>query len=552
MCERSGKLARRGLRLPARVRARLDAGNRRRGARRRRPRADLAEQAAGRPAGSRSSRPATAPGLRSTSTVMFGHIEEPCGARPPHARGPRAPGAHRRHHRVRAALASSPTTRCSAAPTGSRRSRARRTSSTPPPSGSRSARTIRNLQASWVKMGLDAATESLRWGVNDLGGTLMEENISRMAGSQHGVRLEPEDLIGAARARRPHAGPAHDALRDRRDLLRRAAMRAMVLERPGAPLGERRARAAGAGAGAGAGRGRRLRRLPHRPPRRRRRADRSRSCRWCRATRSSGAWSRRAEGVERFAVGDRVGVPWLGWTCGECEYCRSGRENLCARALFTGYRLDGGYAERDGRRRALLLPAPRRDTRTLDAAPLLCAGLIGYRALRLCGDAARVGLYGFGVVRAHRLPARRARGPARVRVHPPRRHRRAGLRALRSARSGPAARDEAAPEPLDAAIVFAPVGALVPGRARPRSSAAAPSSAPGSTCPRSRPSPTSSSGASASLRSVANLTRRDGERVPARGGGRRDADRGDALRAETTQIVRSRTCAGVGFAVRRC
>ena len=81
-------------------------------------------------------------------------------------------------------------------------------------------KSVTNLQASWVKMGIDAASESLRWGVNDLGGTLMEENISRMAGSQHGVRLEPEDLIGAARAAGRIAGAAHDALRDRRDLLR--------------------------------------------------------------------------------------------------------------------------------------------------------------------------------------------------------------------------------------------------------------------------------------------------------------------------------------------
>src|SRR3990172_7348229 len=102
----------------------------------------------------------------------------------------------------------------------------------------------------------------------------------------------------------------------------------------------------------------------------------------------------RGAGAARFAAGDRVGVPWLGWTCGECRYCRSGRENLCDRARFTGYQLDGGYAERalaDERFR-FALPEGYPD---LQAAPLLCAGLIGYRALRLAGEAETLGLYGF-------------------------------------------------------------------------------------------------------------------------------------------------------------
>src|SRR5215211_4768025 len=99
--------------------------------------------------------------------------------------------------------------------------------------------------------------------------------------------------------------------------------------------------------------------------------------------------------AERFAVGDRVGVPWLGWTCGECEYCLSGRENLCPRAEFTGYDRDGGYAERAVADERFCFPIP--DGYPDDqAAPLLCAGLIGYRALRMAGDAERVGLYGFG------------------------------------------------------------------------------------------------------------------------------------------------------------
>jgi alcohol dehydrogenase, propanol-preferring len=101
------------------------------------------------------------------------------------------------------------------------------------------------------------------------------------------------------------------------------------------------------------------------------------------------------EGVEGFAVGDRVGVPWLGWTCGECSYCLSQRENLCLRARFTGYTLDGGYAEHAvaDARFCFPLPAAYADA---EAAPLLCAGLIGYRSLRMAGDAERLGIYGFG------------------------------------------------------------------------------------------------------------------------------------------------------------
>ena len=101
------------------------------------------------------------------------------------------------------------------------------------------------------------------------------------------------------------------------------------------------------------------------------------------------------EGAGRFAAGDRVGVPWLGWTCGECRYCTTGRENLCDRARFTGYQLDGGYAERAVADERFCFPVPD-GYPDLQAAPLLCAGLIGYRALRLAGEAERLGLYGFG------------------------------------------------------------------------------------------------------------------------------------------------------------
>src|SRR5258707_2405241 len=99
--------------------------------------------------------------------------------------------------------------------------------------------------------------------------------------------------------------------------------------------------------------------------------------------------------VDRFRIGDRVGIPWLGWTCGVCEYCRSGRENLCDRARFTGYQRDGGYAERAlaDQRYAFAIPASYSDEA---ATPLLCAGLIGYRTLRMAGEAKRLGIYGFG------------------------------------------------------------------------------------------------------------------------------------------------------------
>src|SRR6516165_2674348 len=104
---------------------------------------------------------------------------------------------------------------------------------------------------------------------------------------------------------------------------------------------------------------------------------------------------KKGERVERFAVGDRVGVPWLGFTCGQCPYCRTGRENLCDQARFTGYQLDGGYAEYTIADQRYCFPLPARYS-DAEAAPLLCAGLIGYRSLVLAGDARRLGIYGFG------------------------------------------------------------------------------------------------------------------------------------------------------------
>ena len=221
-----------------------------------------------------------------------------------------------------------------------------------------------------------------------------------------------------------------------------------------------------------------------------------------------GRVAERGPGATRFELGDRVGVPWLGWTCGECEFCRSGRENLCDRARFTGWQLDGGYAELAvaDERYCFRLPSGYGD---VEAAPLLCAGLIGYRALAAAGDARRLGLYGFGAA-AHLV--------AQVARHQ-------GRRVFAFTRSGDAAAqsfardfgaewagasDESAPEPLDAAIIFAPVGPLVPAALR--------AVAKGGTvvCAGIHMSPIPSFPyeilwGERTVRSVANLTRRDGE-----------------------------------------
>ena len=165
-------------------------------------------------------------------------------------------------------------------------------------------------------------------------------------------------------------------------------------------------------------------------------------------------------GSERFEPGDRVGVPWLGWTCGECAFCVSGRENLCDRASFTGYEIDGGYADYATADARFCFPIPE-GFPNLQAAPLLCAGLIGYRSLVMAGDAERLGLYGFGAA-AHII--------AQVAVHQGRRvfafTREGDTEGQRFARDLGAewagASDQLPPERLDAAIIFAPVGSLVP------------------------------------------------------------------------------------------
>jgi alcohol dehydrogenase, propanol-preferring len=166
------------------------------------------------------------------------------------------------------------------------------------------------------------------------------------------------------------------------------------------------------------------------------------------------------EGGERFTPGQRVGVPWLGWTDGTCRYCRSGRENLCDHARFTGYDIDGGYAERTVADERFCFPLPE-GYEDLKAAPLLCAGLIGFRTLRLAGDAERVGIYGFGAA-AHII--------CQVAVHE-------GRRVFAFTRADDEATQAFAlelgaewagdalgppPEELDAALIFAPAGELVP------------------------------------------------------------------------------------------
>jgi propanol-preferring alcohol dehydrogenase len=164
--------------------------------------------------------------------------------------------------------------------------------------------------------------------------------------------------------------------------------------------------------------------------------------------------------VQRFAVGDRVGVPWLGWTCGVCDYCRAGRENLCERARFTGYQIDGGYAEYTVADARYCFPLPLAYS-DVAAAPLLCAGLIGYRSLRMAGDPARLGIYGFGAA-AH-IIAQVARYEGRevfAFTRPGDKQAQDFARRLGAAWAG--ASDQPPPEPLDAAIIFAPVGALVP------------------------------------------------------------------------------------------
>ena len=164
--------------------------------------------------------------------------------------------------------------------------------------------------------------------------------------------------------------------------------------------------------------------------------------------------------AERCREGDRVGVPWLGWACGACDYCRTGRENLCDRARFTGYHLEGGYAEYVVADERYCVPIPDRYG-DAEAAPLLCAGLIGYRAYAMVGDAARIGLYGFGAA-AHILAQVAAAEGRKVFAFTRPGDTAAQAFARRLGVEWAGGSDEAPPAPLDAAILFAPVGGLVP------------------------------------------------------------------------------------------
>lgn len=213
--------------------------------------------------------------------------------------------------------------------------------------------------------------------------------------------------------------------------------------------------------------------------------------------------------AERYALGQRVGVPWLGRTCGCCAYCKSGRENLCDQAQFTGYTLDGGYAQYAvaNQRYCFALPDGYDDA---EAAPLLCAGLIGYRSLVAAGDAQRLGIYGFGAA-AH-IIAQVALMQGRQIFAFTRPGDEAGQRFARELGAVWAGDStEAPPEPMDAAIIFAPVGALIPQALR--------HTAKGGTvvCAGIHMSevpsfPYDLLWGERTVRSVANLTRRDGEK----------------------------------------
>ncbi len=168
----------------------------------------------------------------------------------------------------------------------------------------------------------------------------------------------------------------------------------------------------------------------------------------------------RGEGVDHFAIGDRVGIPWLGWSCGECHYCRSNRENLCDRARFTGYTIDGGYADYTVADQGYCFSIPESYS-DVQAAPLLCAGLIGYRCLAKAGDAKRLGIYGFGAA-AHIV--------AQVALYQKRQiyaftcpgdgETQQFARELGATWAGDS--DQLPPQELDAALLCAPVGELIP------------------------------------------------------------------------------------------
>jgi propanol-preferring alcohol dehydrogenase len=212
--------------------------------------------------------------------------------------------------------------------------------------------------------------------------------------------------------------------------------------------------------------------------------------------------------VERFEIGDRVGVPWLGWTCGECSFCRSGRENLCDRAKFTGFTLDGGYAEYTVADQRFCFPVPD-SYGDAEAAPLLCAGLIGYRSLVKAGAGKRLGIYGFGAA-AHIVAQVARHQKRRIYAFTRPGDQQAKDFALKLGAVWAGASGEAPPEKLDAAIIFAPAGELVPHalRALDKGGVVVCGGIHMSDIPSF---PYSILWEERSLCSVANLTRRDGE-----------------------------------------
>ncbi|HXB56495.1 MAG TPA: zinc-dependent alcohol dehydrogenase family protein [Vicinamibacteria bacterium] len=221
-----------------------------------------------------------------------------------------------------------------------------------------------------------------------------------------------------------------------------------------------------------------------------------------------GVVERTGEGVTGLAPGDRVGVPWLGWTCGRCRHCRAGRENLCDAARFTGYDIDGGYAEQVAAD-ARYCFAIGTDEPDFKVAPLLCAGLIGYRSLLLAGGGERLGLYGFGaaahiVIQVARHQGRQVYAFTRAGDRPGQDFAR-GLGAIWAGDAG-----ANLPQPLDAAIIFAPAGELVPAalRAVDKGGTVVCAGIHMSDIPSF---PYRILWEERILRSVANLTRRDGE-----------------------------------------
>ncbi len=221
-----------------------------------------------------------------------------------------------------------------------------------------------------------------------------------------------------------------------------------------------------------------------------------------------GAVERVGEGVERFSPGDRVGIPWVGWTDGTCGYCLSGRENLCDGARFTGFQLDGGYAEYAVADERFCFPIPG-GYLDLQAAPLLCAGLIGYRSLRFAGDAERLGLFGFGAS-AHIVAQVAAYQGRRVFAftRPGDGEGQRFARELGAQWAG--GYEDPPPEELDAAIIFAPVGALVPAALRVLAKGGAVVCA-GIHMSDVPAFPYNLLWGERSLRSVANLTRKEGQ-----------------------------------------